>query len=501
MKKYRLRMRKLGERSSKWKKVMGKVYRVSTKHGRARMYFHSLICEAAGLKPSDTLYIYVDEEKEEIILQNHVADSADKTITVSRKKCRTSGELRPIVDTSGDLYTGVLAIQQKIQVSVYKQGNKSRIIVRPLRFNYLEQDVITTKDVQYDQRIKLSTYGAGAGISTAAMIDTQYFTAVQEFEIEEDSASVLHFNFPNSCLENADIRDVNEVLETDVALVTLKCNEHSHLGHHQGGVFDNVVLHVAQLIKSSGAKLILIENVGQFYSSRHYQLFTSILQDQFPYWKKESIESYDYGSIARRNRTYACGFRCKEDYMNFQFPAAPASIRRKKLRDYLDPKGTVFEWKSLDSWKESFSSKAEKGNAWKDRNVDKTFVTPEVREIYCIPKRYRSQSASNTYVLSECKTKWRFLTVSEIRRILAVPEWFQFPPSIPNYRKNEMLGQSVDCNIIRAIGNELATVFYKAINRVTRTVKESVPGLIQDTIRSYEDILEFAPNGQLRLTF
>ena len=88
-------------------------------------------------------------------------------------------------------------------------------------------------------------------------------------------------------------------------------------------------------------------------------------------------------------------------------------------------------------------------------------MTPDAKEIQCILSRYRSHCASNTYLLNEDKTKWRFFSEAELCRILSIPKWFTLPDTIPMTRRYEIIGQSVDCRVIKAIANQIAKTFIK----------------------------------------
>jgi DNA (cytosine-5)-methyltransferase 1 len=147
-------------------------------------------------------------------------------------------------------------------------------------------------------------------------------------------------------------------------------------------------------------------------------------------------------------------------------------VRRKKLKEFLDPKGTEHEWKPLDKWFASFNSKAEKNNSWADRSTDLTFVDENATMLQCIPKRYRSHSASNSYVLHPDKQHWRFLTISELRRIFGIPDDFQFSVHTPVWRVYEQIGQSACGRVFRAFANEIATVFFKSKFRSPAADKE-----------------------------
>lgn len=121
---------------------------------------------------------------------------------------------------------------------------------------------------QSDERLRLLSICAGAGVSSSVFENTQYFKSVMDIEFEDDSALNLKHNFPHSFLFNGDLRDAHEVAEADVVNCTLPCNEHSSLGHNKGQLFDNLVLAAHKIIVSSKAKAVFIENVPQFFKSK-----------------------------------------------------------------------------------------------------------------------------------------------------------------------------------------------------------------------------------------
>ncbi|WP_247747404.1 DNA cytosine methyltransferase [Alkalihalobacillus sp. BA299] len=444
---------------------MKKVYTVSQKAEKPRLFLQHLVCEAAGFKPGEEIYVAMNEETEEIIIQNQPIETEFHKVHVSSRVNKTSGKRRPLIDTAGTQYSSVIAIKQKVEICVFqKKGNLCRVVVRPLRYKMMENASIPT---QSDERLRLLSVCSGAGIGTSAFMNG-YFTPVMEIEYEDDSAENLKLNYPKSYLFNGDLKDCHEVAEADVVNLTLPCDEYSSLGEGQSGVFDNLILATVKIITTSKAKAIFMENVPQFYKSESFHLLKDLLKSEFPYWTEKQIESYEFGSIARRNRKYVCAFKEEEQFLSFQFPKPP-KVRRKKLKDFLDPKHIEHEWKSLEKWMASFNSR----DAWKDRSLEKSFVTEQAQELNCIPKRYRSHCASNSYVLNDEKTHWRFLSINEIRKILGVPEWFSFSEHIPEWRICEMLGQSVDCRVISAIANQLAISFVKAANMIKSVAKKA----------------------------
>jgi DNA (cytosine-5)-methyltransferase 1 len=442
-----------------------KVYTVSKKADKPRLFLQHVVCEAAQLQPGEELYISMSEEKEEILMQNYpFEDTYAETIHVASRTSKVSGQKRPLVDTAGEKYSSIIDIKQKVEICVFRKGNKSQILIKPLQYRLFDTNMIP---VPKDERIRLLSLCAGAGLGTAALTDTQYFSAIQEIELEDDSVSVLQKNFPNSFIFNGDLRDCMDVAEVDVALVTLPCSEHSSLGGQSQNVMVDLNLAASKIIRASRASILFFENVPSFYKSDTWFNLKQLLMEDYPYWAQKEIEAWDFGSIATRKRVYVVAFQDEDRFQEFEFPRAP-KVRRKKLKDYLDPAHIEHEWKSLEKWMESFNSRS----AWKDRSIELTFVSKDVDRINCVPSRYTSHSASSSYVLSEDKEQWRFLSISEIKRILGVPEWFEFCEHTPKIRTYEMLGQSVCGNVMKAIANRIAYTFMKVRNVSTETIKK-----------------------------
>lgn len=151
--------------------------------------------------------------------------------------------------------------------------------------------------------------------------------------------------------------------------------------------------------------------------------------------------------------------------------------------DFLDHSKVQHEWKSVEAWKESFNSR----EAWKNRSLELTFLNKDAVKAQCIPKRYTAQCASNSHVLSEDQKSFRFFSINEIKKIMGIPEWFSFTENIQKIRKYEMLGQSLDGRVIKAIANRIAYTFMK--------VKTAATDKIKKTVQSYT----VSNSGQLEL--
>lgn len=230
---------------------------------------------------------------------------------VSGRLNKQTGSHRPLVDTAGRKYASIISIEDKVEVTVFRDGCRSNVIVRPLRFTIHAATTITTKT---DERLKLLSLCAGAGLGTASFLATEYFQPVMEVEFEDDSAEVIKYNYPNSYLFVGDLRDVQDVIKSDVSVVTLPCNEYSNLGDGGEGVFNNLIIGAARILRASESRVCFFENVPGFFNSPAYSKLQLALRDEYPYWMKPmEIDSYDWGSIAHRPRAYSLAFKTEAD--------------------------------------------------------------------------------------------------------------------------------------------------------------------------------------------
>jgi DNA (cytosine-5)-methyltransferase 1 len=136
-----------------------KVYTVSKKGKpeKPRLFLQHIVCEAAGLQPQDELYIKVNEEKEEILMQNFPFEDEEgiHTVHVASRKNKISGKERPLVDTAGQRYS-FLDINQKIEVNVYKEGRQKSLSGRS-NINYLitvRLKLLKTKEFGFYQFVR-----------------------------------------------------------------------------------------------------------------------------------------------------------------------------------------------------------------------------------------------------------------------------------------------------------------------------------------------------------
>ena len=86
------------------------------------------------------------------------------------------------------------------------------------------------------------------------------------------------------------------------------------MGVMDGGVTEGHGPHYARLVLASGASVVMIEQVPQYYKSTSYLRLKKLLQPFFPYVHEKVIDAYALGSVASRTRGYAVFFREETDF-------------------------------------------------------------------------------------------------------------------------------------------------------------------------------------------
>ncbi|RHW36040.1 hypothetical protein D1B31_18320 [Neobacillus notoginsengisoli] len=71
--------------------------------------------------------------------------------------------------------------------------------------------------------------------------------------------------------------------------------------------------------------------------------------------------------------------------------------------------------------------------------------------------------------------RWRLFRSDELAKFLDVPETFSFPESISENQRTRLIGQSVDCNVVKAIGIEVAYTLMKQQVRKLVDRRTAVP--------------------------
>jgi DNA (cytosine-5)-methyltransferase 1 len=161
--------------------LLKKVYTVSSKNDpeTPRVWLQSLVCKRAGFEKGQTLYVSIDENTKEIIIQTQPISTEDTLVSVSGRKVGSGGTpyVELLVDTASNRYKSIIRVRQKVEISVYRNIKSlvSKVVIRPLVFNLFEKKTFVKPT---DNRISVLSVCAGAGFGTDAFEETGAFTSV-----------------------------------------------------------------------------------------------------------------------------------------------------------------------------------------------------------------------------------------------------------------------------------------------------------------------------------
>lgn len=117
------------------KLIFKKVYTVSSKNDpeTPRIWLQSLVCKQASFEKGQELYVSIEEDKKEIIIQNAPIELADAKVRVSGRTVNKESKtyVEPLVDTASKKYQRIIRVRQ-VEINVYRgEGGMSRIVIRP----------------------------------------------------------------------------------------------------------------------------------------------------------------------------------------------------------------------------------------------------------------------------------------------------------------------------------------------------------------------------------
>jgi DNA (cytosine-5)-methyltransferase 1 len=427
--------------------------RTSEKSGNTWLFLECSILEAGGFEIGCGVKMTIDHGA--VIFTK----SDDKTHIVSKRNRAGWKRPRPLMDRCSREITAVLRAREQIDILV----SDGMLVIRQTRsfdLAYIRTPMLMGNNLK---QIRTLSVPGGAGLGAAALVDTGMYSSVGSLDIWAEAIDSYLHNFRNSVGLFTDLRTVHPeyIPAADLVFLTPECVEFSLLGGRREGVFEALSPHYARICFASGSDYVLMEQVTPYYKSRAFEQLKSLLSIKYRYMAEPvTLDAYDYGSVAGRRRGY-CLFSTKP-LDAFQWPAAPRipDHRRPKLREVL--KG--FDLEAGDfrpiagTVMEGLLNKSGPNNNFKAES-NHTLVTPESTRIGALVTHYRKVQVTSSYLRHpKDSQQWRMFTPKEIMKLLSVPDWYQFDEEIiSDATQTKLLAQSVDGNVVRSIGAEIAT--------------------------------------------
>lgn len=444
----------------------------SVKNGKTWIFLESLVLEAANLTVGDKIQMTILEEKRALVFTK--SEAGDHV--VSRRK--RGGKERPLMDRCNEEITRIIRQRKRIDVLV----SDGILIVREehtFEFCVFDRPSLQGSDLK---KLRLLSLPSGAGVATKALEATGFFEPVFGGDILPEAIETYKANFADGAAYWGDLRRLNPsyIEPVDVAWLSPACTKFSLLagsgGDSAGGYLEGMGMIYANLVLASQAKAAIIEEVVPFFNSRSYHQLKAMLQTEFPYWTERTtgsgLDAYDFGSPAGRRRGYAVASRTPLDH--FAWPEPKVLDHRRPTIEQIIGK----EWEDRAPWREirgtvmeGLLNKSGNNNFRSDKNY--TLVKPTDKRMGALVASYSKVQVTSSYLSHpDHPNLWRPFTSEEMSRILDIPSDFFFPEDVAETRRTYMLGNSVDCRPVTAIGIEVA--FHLMMNRLSDR-REPIP--------------------------
>lgn len=483
--------------------------RTGEKNGNCYIYIEHGVLEAAGFIPGDGIHMTITNDS--LVFTK----TEDKTHIVSKRKRAGWQNERPVLDRCSKEISKVIRARQRIDILV----SNGKLVIREERsyeLCHMRENELQGGDLQ---KIRLFSMPSGAGISAAAVCDTGYFESVGGVDIFGEAIDAYRNNFPNSLSLWGDIRHIHPDLlpESDVVIMSPPCEKYSPLvGFGKtGGATEGLGMMFARMFLATGAKMLIIEQVPSYYQSRSYQHLKGILGSVLPYWTQvKKIDAYDLGtSIAGRVRSYVVAAKFPLDQFTWPKVKVPEH-RRLTVKQVIGNDWERGNWRTIKGTvMEGLFNKQGDNNFKAEKN--RTLVSLEDKKVSCIVKSYSRIQCTSSYLRHpDNHDLWRPFRYDELARILNIPEWFEFLEHQAESTKTALIGQSVACDVFKAIAieaaycymlnemkmkNKLSTLqLERAMNDASGTnrVKDALLEL-ESSIQCFEEEYKTEKNGQL----
>ncbi|OBZ15903.1 hypothetical protein A8L34_28055 [Bacillus sp. FJAT-27264] len=429
-----------------------------------RIWIEAVALETAGFKPGDGIVQTVT--KDAIILSR----SEEKIRIVNKRKDR------PLFESCSQEVSAVIRARERIDLLI----SDGQIVIRHERsfdLFVIEKPRLAGPDLK---KLRLYSAPCGGGMATAALVDTGLYEPVGavDFWPTAIEAYLNNFNRGSAYLGDLTRKNPEYVPRADVCWLSPSCTEYSGIGGRAGGVTEGHGPHYARLVLATGAQVLMIEQVPSYFKSRSYQHLKMLLAPFFPVFHERVMDAYDFGSVASRTRGYAVAFR--DNAMEFSWPQLPKipEHRRKTVGQLIGKGWERGEWRSIEG-SVMYGLLHKKGNNNFKANKNHTLVDLKSSKISAIVASYRKYQVTSSYL--QRGDQWRPFRSDELAAFLNVPEFYEFPEWMEEGNRVKLLGQSVDCDVVKSIGIEVG------VSIMSSRYKDLANNFVKDSLSIVEE--------------
>jgi site-specific DNA-cytosine methylase len=451
------------------------------------LYFEPSVLEEAGFEVGDSVKISIEQDS--VILVKVSGGEQESDGVISRRIRPGWEKARPYFDRSNAEISSVLRARERIDI-IIRDGHITVRHERTFDLTFGAGEELRGYSLE---KLRLLSLPAGMGMATAALVNTSLYEAVGGIDLWPLALDVYRYNFRQGVTLLSDIKHLHPsyVPEAHVVMCSPECDEFSPLGTQKANVALGLAPHYARLIWASKCQAVLIEQVVPYFKSRaYYQLRSLLMASGFNRFYETQICAHDFGSVAGRKRGYAVAFRGDVDFSWPSPPRIPERFRKTVGQVIGDDWESRGQWQTIEgSAMEKILAKNDKSNNFNAAH-NYTLVDLDSKRISAVISAYRRTQVTSSYLRHPDGKHWRHFTSDELGYgFLNLPKWFEWPDGgyVSETKKVELIGQGVDCNVIAAIGTELAVSLIGERVKAMREANE--PAVIQDR------------SGQLELVF
>lgn len=329
-----------------------------------------------------------------------------------------------------------------------------------------KSDFIMTSSVSSyssDHKYNIDSFFAGVGGIELGFEQTGEFRVAYANEFDKSAQKTYLLNNPNTRLDGRDIHEVisDEVPNADIIIGGFPCQAFSIAGYRKGFEDDrgDLFFEMLRIINAKQPRVIFIENVKNLVTHDHGNTFKIIREAMVVngyYIKWHVLNGKDYGNTPQnRERIYLIGFKFKNDFDAFSFPA-PQPLT-KTLRDIIDFHNTKDEKYYYRRGKQPFYDKlVSEINSqntvyqWRRQYVraNKSHVLPTLTA-------NMGTGGHNVPLILTDSGEIRKLTPKECFNGQGYPESFKLPSDIANGQLYKQAGNSVVVPVIKKLARQI----------------------------------------------
>lgn len=415
----------------------------TTKIGRnkdaPRVWLEGLYLLRAGFLPAHRIQVHFSQQRVEITL-------APEGTRVVSSKTRHNQSI-PVLD----LNTSALADSFGPITTLQVQINNGTIVLTPTQTERLRATRCRNG--------KEGSLFAGGGLLTEAARLAGYQPAFA-VEINEQYAKVFEENHHEARMFNLSIEDVPVEMLPAVELLSigLPCEPFSMARRVEKGTakkrnktlppeahpLGDLTVWAALVIRALNPATVVIEEAPGYLSSGAGFMMRFFLERAGYTVEARVIDPREYGELTARVRSVIVA----HSGSNFRWPDPIPTTRT--FADIRDSEATLeshyFTSETKPWLTNHWANQTAMGNGFTSTQLDN-----ETTSVPCVSKRYFSQQGTGAVVKhlqrSQC---WRWLTLSEVRRLHGVPESYYLGEESKT-RAGEVLGQGVIVSFFQKI--------------------------------------------------